>query len=220
MEGKKRNIKFYWKNGEEDTEHLLSPPNRRRHETRPTTAVISIHQWASYQYGLVVAAAFLLGWFLGPHYQPAVVASSSTSLRSGGSSGIHSFVRQYDELPTRDTAHTDKIDGRPITKRQFLDPFVVPTVAGISVATIEPGQTVAMHSHTTMHEFFYVLEGSAVFRVVVQGNEDGGNGQQQQYNVRPGSFAYFSPPDRHEIHVAADSPDGDLKVLLVGVVVE
>lgn len=163
-----------------------------------------------------IALSFLLGWLLG---QNELVSLSKPNIRSGRSQNrartkLSSFVQHLSDVPVRNTAHVDPRQGQSITKQQFLDPFVIPNVAGISVATIQKGQEVTMHSHSTMHEFFYVLEGTAVFTV-----EDD-HGTQHRQEVQPGSFAYFSPPDRHGIQVAADSPGGDLKVLLAGVIVE
>ena len=49
------------------------------------------------------------------------------------------------------------------SKRQFIHPFqkeMHPDLAGISVAYLEPGETVEPHGHPNMHEFMFVLDGS------------------------------------------------------------
>ncbi|KAG7341586.1 cupin domain containing protein [Nitzschia inconspicua] len=162
------------------------------------------------RYGPIIVS-FLCGWLFGRHHErnPATTnVRTVTAPRASPTAKLPSFVKHLADVKLRNTAHVNPDDGRPITKHQLLDPFVVPNVAGISVATIQEGQEVTLHSHMTMHEFFFVLEGSAIFTI-----EDEYGTQQHKHDVRPGSFAYFAPPDRHGIQVAADSPDGDLKVL-------
>jgi quercetin dioxygenase-like cupin family protein len=172
-----------------------------------------------------VAVAFFLGMFLGRNFEdineqilpakshPNVVLSSSTTIRPFAK--INSSIQDLKDIPVSNTSHHDD-HGRPITKQQLVEPFLVPLVAGISVATILPGQRVEMHNHETMHEFFYVLEGQGTFFVTGDKNNDGGGRA-----VSQGSFAHFAPPDMHGIAVSAKNSHAvPLKVLLVGVVVE
>jgi quercetin dioxygenase-like cupin family protein len=92
-----------------------------------------------------------------------------------------------------------------------LEPFAVPTVSGYSVASMHPGQNVPIHEHESMHEFFYILEGTGIFLIP---------GTKEELRVSPGTFLHFSPHESHGILVPEDSPDGDLKMLISGVVIE
>jgi quercetin dioxygenase-like cupin family protein len=169
------------------------------------------------------------------HYD-ATVDRTTAAFRSL----LSSFTTHLSNVPTRATSHVDpQHDHKPITKQQLIEPMVIPNVAGFSVATIPQGHEVTLHQHDTMHEFFYVLEGSATFSIIKaaappppDGEEkknDRENGKQQHgqlqqiqytYTVQPGSFVYVAPPDRHRIQVAADSPHGDFKMLVAGIIVE
>lgn len=117
-------------------------------------------------------------------------------------------IHRLSDTPLRNTSHKDD-NGRQITKQQFLEPFLIPNVAGYSVATLLPGQRVAPHQHSTMHEFFYILEGTGVFTI------DGKDTQ-----VEPGTFLHVAPHEIHEIVVPSDSSTGEMKMLVSGVVVE
>lgn len=172
-----------------------------------------------------VVIALCLGMFLGRTLDgineklfpstshPAEVLTTSASKRP--ITKISSSIQDLKDVPIRSTSHQDD-HGSPITKQQLIEPFVVPNVAGISVATILPGQRVEMHNHETMHEFFFVLEGQGNFFMTGDKNNDGGGRV-----VRQGSFAHCAPPDMHGIAVLANNNDAvPLKVLVVGVVVE
>ena len=157
-------------------------------------------------------SAFLFGILIGRIGQ----SKNSTGKKFSDASEavtVKSSIQHLRDIPVRETSHIDKNTRNAITKQQFLEPFLVPNVAGFSVATIRRNQTVEMHSHRSMHEFFYVLEGSATFFM----NDD--NDQQRGYRVDPGTFVHFVPNCAHGIVVAGDSTEGDLKVLLAGVTV-
>ena len=118
------------------------------------------------------------------------------------------LVAQLDKIPFRPTSHVDE-KGRPIEKQQFLEPFVVPNFVGYSVATYRPGQVMMpVHEHRSLHEFFYVLEGTGYFQI------DG-----VDYKVGKGWFLHMAPHEKHGIWVPEDSTDGDLKVAVCGVTV-
>lgn len=158
----------------------------------------------TFVFGMAVGAQF---WgssrrplLTGVHDQPK---SNEKLLLVSGS--IHRLA----DTPPRNTAHKDKDTGQAITKQQFLEPFLVPNVAGYSVATLLPSQRVESHEHSTMHEFFYILEGTAIFTI------DG-----KETHVEPGTFVHVAPHEVHEILVPADSAAGAMKMLLSGVVVE
>ena len=68
-------------------------------------------------------------------------------------------ITHLNDIPVRKTSHVDE-EGRPITKQQFLDAFVLPDFVGFSVATFLPGQVMMPpHEHETLYEIFYVVEG-------------------------------------------------------------
>ncbi len=71
-------------------------------------------------------------------------------------------MKLLSDTPVRNTVHVDD-RGRPITKQQLLEPFVLPNLVGVSVATFLPGQTMMPpHEHESMHELFYVIEGGSI----------------------------------------------------------
>ena len=154
---------------------------------------------------------FLLGTFVGHVFTTSdsstPASASNANMRGENNRAVASSgVYRLSETPVRNTAHKDK-HGRPITKQQFLEPFAVPTVAGFSVATLHPGQSVETHQHESMHEFFYIIEGTGFFYI---GND--------KVPVSPGTFLHFAPQQPHGIVVPEDSTGGDLKMLLSGVV--
>jgi quercetin dioxygenase-like cupin family protein len=82
---------------------------------------------------------------------PVRLFSAKANPRQGGLD-VNLF-QKIDEVPLRSTSHGT-------TKQQLLEPFQAhPNLAGISVATLKPGEWIEKHSHATMHEFFYVLSG-------------------------------------------------------------
>jgi quercetin dioxygenase-like cupin family protein len=174
-------------------------------------------------YGKILIA-LLLGIVLGRFRRPSTHSEAIRCPDASGGGGsaasaavpetMTSSIQHLRDIPIRSTAHVDPNTGTAITKQQFLEPFQVPTVAGFSVATIRKNQTVEMHSHRSMHEFFYVLEGTATFSMM-----DETTGETTGYNVEPGTFVHFVPHCVHGIVVPGNSTEGDLKVLLAGVTV-
>jgi quercetin dioxygenase-like cupin family protein len=150
---------------------------------------------------------FLLGLFIG------VICSGNQnphgSMRKTSSSTSHGSIKRLSETPVRDTSHKDDY-GQPITKQQFLEPFEVSTITGFSVATLKQGQRLKLHDHENMHEFFYILEGSATFQM---------DGDKEQA-ISAGTFLHFAPHESHGIVVPENNPEGDMKMLVVGVVTD
>lgn len=145
-----------------------------------------------------IVLAFLMGYFLG-HYH---------ARDKDNHPQIHGSFQQLDSVPVRSTSHVDD-QGRPITKQQLIDPFILPRLAGISVATLQPHQTVTNHQHESMHEFFFVLQGTGTFSVDDTSNQ-----------VSTGSFVHCAPHESHEIIGPADVNDDPLKMLVVGVTLD
>ena len=118
---------------------------------------------------------------------------------------LHGSVKQLEDTPVRPTSHVDQ-QGKPITKQQMLEPFVVPNFVGFSVATFTAGQQLTPHEHDNLHEFFYVLEGSGVIQI-----------DKKEHKMEPGSFFHLAPHERHGIQI----PDnGSMKMAVFGVTVE
>jgi quercetin dioxygenase-like cupin family protein len=99
------------------------------------------------------------------------------------------FITHISKVSHRPTSHMDG-QGRPITKQQLVDPFVIPNFAGFSIATLQPGQTLAEHSHESMVELFYVLSGSGKVQI------DG-----QETSIAQGHFIEVVPGERHAFDV-------------------
>ena len=141
--------------------------------------------------------------------------NNANGLRNPSNDGhpLQSSVQKLKDLPFRKTSHVDITSQTPILKQQFIEPFVVPNLAGISVATLTHNQTVTLHHHNTMHEFFYVLEGTAIF-----GLFDDTKGRTTNVGT-PGTLVHAAPHTDHEIRVDPDSPT-DLKLLVIGITID
>jgi quercetin dioxygenase-like cupin family protein len=79
------------------------------------------------------------------------------------------------DCPKEPTRH-----GNP--KQVFLRGGVIPHVTQVAVATFSECVETELHSHPTMYEIYFVLEGRAIYSV------DG-----TTFEVRPGDF-FFVPP--------------------------
>ena len=153
---------------------------------------------------------------------PAMTTPSSSSEKTHIDPG--GYILKLSEIPITNTSHVDDY-GKPITKQQLLNPFFVPSVTGFSIATLQPGQRVKSHNHYSMHEFFYILQGSVIFTMKKHINIDGEKQsiqQQQQQKledvlVTAGSFIHFPPHATHGLYVPPDSDS--MKMLLAGVVI-
>jgi len=158
-----------------------------------------------------LALATLLGVIIGSCLQSnydSIYKSIDNTSPFDEIQNIKGLITTLDQIPFRSTSHVDT-DGNPIEKQQFLEPFVIPNFVGFSVATYRPGQVMMpVHEHRSLHEFFYVLEGSGFFEV--DGNE---------YQVEKGWFLHMAPHEKHGIWLPKDSTSGDLKVAVCGVTV-
>jgi hypothetical protein len=72
----------------------------------------------------------------------------------------HEAELNQTEIPSRSTSHSDE-QGFPITKQQLVDPFAVPNLPGISIATLLPNQCISSHQPDTMHEVHDALTTAA-----------------------------------------------------------
>lgn len=149
-----------------------------------------------------IAISFLFGAFLGSQITWRRLPPTNSQSIARGS------IRSLSDTPIRNTVHRDD-NGQPITKQQFLEPFYIPNLAGYSVATLLPGQRVDAHRHETMHELFYIIQGTGVFTI------DG-----QETPVQPGTFIHVAPHEVHSILVPLESSGTSMQMLVTGVVVE
>ena len=156
-----------------------------------------------------ILLAFLFGVVIGRGSLFSTTTTKATTTKSS--------IQHLEDLPVRNTSHANPVTGKFITKKQFLEPFVVPRVTGFSVATIEKGESVQLHSHPNMHEFFLVLSGEATFWMCGDGIEEG-NDSPAKFHAKTGTFYHAVPHCVHGIDVAANSTHGDLKMLVTGVV--
>lgn len=75
-------------------------------------------------------------------------------------------------------------------KRVLVRDGVLPDVTQVAVAGIPADGVVEPHSHATMYEVFFVLEGDAVY--VIEGNE---------HKVEPGDLVVVPPGAIHSVRV-------------------
>jgi hypothetical protein len=89
---------------------------------------------------------------------PSIVGQSKSGKQQQAYLPIHSVFKHIDDIAMRKTSHGT-------SKQQLVEPFALhPHLAGISIATLHDGEDIERHSHATMYEFFYVLEGSLLIR--------------------------------------------------------
>lgn len=128
--------------------------------------------------------------------------STAHDFQQGAKFGV---VKTLAETPVRNTLHVDEV-GRPITKQQLLEPFVIPNCVGFSVATFLPGQVMLpQHEHESMHELFYVVEGTGFFKI-----------EDKEIKVAPGTFLHIAPKEAHGVWVPKESKE-PLKMIVTGV---
>jgi hypothetical protein len=119
---------------------------------------------------------------------------SSMAQQSGRPLSIHqhhSIIKHIDDVPIRQTSHGT-------LKQQLVEPFALhPNLAGISIATLHDGERVERHSHATMFEFFYVLDGTLLIRDDIDEKlwrecnvgcfYQGAPGESQEFSVKSGA---------------------------------
>lgn len=150
-------------------------------------------------------AFFVGGMIVGGGMQSSYDGALSELKRDKGPS--KGSIRNLSDTPERNTVHIDD-QGRPITKQQLLEPFVIPNLVGFSIATFLPGQTMLPpHKHETMHEIFYVVEGRGLFQI-----------NEKKHKVEPGVFLHIAPKELHGIWVP-NSENEALKMVVTGVAV-
>mmetsp|Transcript_11889 Transcript_11889/g.16427 ORF Transcript_11889/g.16427 Transcript_11889/m.16427 type:complete len:164 (-) Transcript_11889:199-690(-) len=152
---------------------------------------------------------FILGIILGIALQSTFSSTPNVPNETAEQdTGIaHGVVKKLAETPIKNTVHVDE-KGRPITKKQLLDPFLIPNFAGFSVATFQPGQTMMpVHDHVSMHEIFYVVQGTGTFRI-----------DDVDHILEPGMFLHIAPHEKHGIWVPEEAEE-DLLMVVCGITV-
>lgn len=112
---------------------------------------------------------------------------------------VTSSMQQLESVPFRKTSHGT-------SKQQLMEPFSVhPNLAGISVATLQPGQSIERHAHGSMHEFFYVLSGNVDITVESTGKAA----------CPRDCFFHAAPGEVHSFEIAANAPS-EMKMIVIG----
>lgn len=85
------------------------------------------------------------------------IAKKTETAPSSSKGPSKGFVTNLDQIPPRNTVHVDE-KGRPVTKQQLLEPFVLPNLVGFSIATFLPGQTMMpVHEHVRLFFWFHLF---------------------------------------------------------------
>ena len=117
-----------------------------------------------------------------------------------------SFISHQSELPLQRTPHVG------VNKQVLLAPFrVADNFAGVSIARVESGQTIELHHHPTMFEFFYILSGEGYVSIIEkpkQAKPSHGIRQSDEKGAKSplvqGSFLLTAPGDYHSFGVEKD----------------
>eukprot|EP00977_Amphora_coffeiformis_P013513 scaffold3571_cov176-Amphora_coffeaeformis.AAC.29 len=135
-------------------------------------------------------------WFAHGETAATTTADATTSIQATRKKHS-SYVTHLNEIPLQPTSH------KGVDKQSLLPPFsIAENLAGLSVASIQPGQTIERHHHPTMFEFFYVIsgEGYAVSKNNAQQDSFGSNSE-ETLKLREGSFVQTVPGDFHSFAV-------------------
>ena len=120
-------------------------------------------------------------------------------------SEISSKAHHTSEIPLRPTSHVG------VAKRPLVEPFALhPYLAGVSYATIDAGKNIDLHQHTSMSEFFFVVQGSGW----VQLGGDRVDNPSRHQPLQQGSFVFVGPHWNHSFGASSNEP---LTLLFFGV---
>lgn len=146
-------------------------------------------------YSLKPLLIFVLGYILGA--ANPLFCSKSTFLRQP----TKGFVTSLSNVPFRPTSHVDA-NGQSIVKQQLIEPFLIDRLAGISVAKLRADQVIDTHAHTSMHEFFLVLDGQGQVQIDSLPSKP----------LSQGSFVYVAPREQHRFQA-----ESALQMMVIGV---
>ncbi|KAL7575444.1 hypothetical protein ACA910_007344 [Epithemia clementina (nom. ined.)] len=133
------------------------------------------------------------------------------------------MVHEVEHVPKRPTSHSG------VWKQQLVDSFSLhPSLTGVAIGILDNPQTgVEMHQHTSMSEFFFVLQGQGIVQVKTRStirnnnptrNEDGEDDDKdltQHHPIQAGSFMFVAPRQNHSFFVSEASRE-PLKLLYFG----
>lgn len=215
--------------------------SRRIHDTKMSGPSSRVKMAATtIRQGIVnnksVVAVFLLGWCCGVVTVLLLSGKGwSTASSTTSSAATVTTITRLSDTPMRATSHMDSATNQPIMKQQLLEAFLVANLAGLSVATLLPGQMVPSHHHNPdFHEFFYILEGNGFLYLNNDDSDDNSKGSgkevrnslQSKKKKNPqhpmpfdaGTFIHIVPGDAHALSVSADANEA-MKMVVFGVTV-
>ena len=142
-------------------------------------------------------------WFAHGKITANSMALDNTSIqkkRNNARGRQSSFVTHLNSIPFQATSH------KGVDKQSLLPPFsITENLAGLSVASIQPGQTIEKHNHLTMFEFFYVLSGEGYVISTKRVQQDSpGFKIDETVKLIEGSFVQTVPGDFHSFGVDKD----------------
>ena len=137
----------------------------------------------------VLAAVFCIGILVGGILLQK--GYTAVNMHTADVGPKHGSIQQLVEVHFRKTSHIDE-EGCPIVKQPSLEPSVVSNFVGYSMATFKPAGQIMMqtHEHKSLHEFFYVIEGTGIIQ------KDGIDNK-----VKPGTFLHMAPFEKYGIWV-------------------
>jgi mannose-6-phosphate isomerase-like protein (cupin superfamily) len=128
----------------------------------------------------------------------------------------HSTVTRLEAVPLQSSAHSG------VYKQQFIEEFTVhPLLAGLSVATLRPGQSIPRHVHPTMHEFFFVLQGNLSIEVEEMSSDSSSldpTVTTRRYDCGVDCLFHAVPGEPHAFAVVPHNATSNVQVLLVQLV--
>jgi len=122
----------------------------------------------------------------------AVLPSAASNSHPQSSTTTSSRIWNLAEVSPTSTSHGT-------SKRQFISPFQVhPSLAGVSMASLQPGERIETHVHPTMHEFMYVVQGR--MRVTFETKQS-----RQQQECATGCLFHGAPNEPHSFRADAET---------------
>jgi len=119
-----------------------------------------------------------------------------------------SFFEKRLKVPTSGgIVQEEEYIGTSISKRVLVRNGQIPHITQIAQTEIPPGGIIEEHSHPTMCEVFLVIKGTG--ELLVEG---------QNISLQEGSFFWFAPQQKHQIHNT--NPTISLRLSYFGVSLE
>lgn len=171
--------------------------------------------WVSVSIGMVIG--FIFGRITSGAGSTASCVSATlraiptTTTAERTSDNYQSFVSNIQDIPVIPTSHPG------IQKQVILPSFAIaPNLAALSIANIEPGQSIASHHHPTMFELFYVLSGQGKVTLTPPSNNSNASASSNTKVLSQGVFLQTAPGDFHSFRVE-DHRSEPLRMIYFGV---